>query len=239
MKSEIKRIFTLIELLVVIAIIAILAAMLLPALNKARNAAKKTNCTNNLKQIGIAIAMYTDTNAGTVTIMYENDQWSYVLNKSGELTDSAPLYCPTLQPGNGAGRNLKDSSGFSSYRWEELTYGMIEDGALNKAQVGTNKKWLFFKKIRHPSEYFYMADSAYVGFSGGPLQFRFMRTATSWSSFDFRHDDYANVLFADGHVTPETINELTASRYWTASWYCNSRKTGNIARPANPQAYTE
>ena len=53
-----KKNFTLIELLVVIAIIAILAAMLLPALSAARSRAKTANCSNNLKQIGLAQTMY-------------------------------------------------------------------------------------------------------------------------------------------------------------------------------------
>jgi prepilin-type N-terminal cleavage/methylation domain-containing protein/prepilin-type processing-associated H-X9-DG protein len=117
--SQRRRGFTLIELLVVIAIIAVLIALLLPAVQAAREAARRAQCSNNLKQIGLALANYESSN-GSLPI---SSVWKVFPNAS-------PLQCNSW----GFGNNCQNTP------WFVLMLPYIEQGTLYNAfnsSIGT------------------------------------------------------------------------------------------------------
>src|SRR5439155_15215621 len=95
-RAEHRHAFTLIELLVVIAIIAILAAMLLPALSKAKDRAKRTNCLSNLRQLGLGTQMYAGDYNGHFEIDTRGAPPNTWINGADDLSWLYPRYVPSL-----------------------------------------------------------------------------------------------------------------------------------------------
>ncbi|MGP0069260.1 MAG: DUF1559 domain-containing protein [Isosphaeraceae bacterium] len=125
-RNKSRQGFTLIELLVVIAIIAVLIALLLPAVQAAREAARRAQCTNNLKQLGLAIHNYVDRVnlfPPAISAQPTGDTWSW----DGGLSWRA-MILPDLEQTtvyNAFNMNLKTSTGGSGYAWATAWYTVM------------------------------------------------------------------------------------------------------------------
>ena len=129
-RSEKRRGFTLIELLVVIAIIAVLVALLLPAVQQAREAARRTQCKNNLKNIGLALHNYQETYQG---IFPPGSTQTYVSGGASTASGAPPLTPVAATADNG------QSNGWS---WGTMILPFMDQGPVfNRFQFDQAFGW--------------------------------------------------------------------------------------------------
>ena len=210
-----QRAFTLVELLVVIAIIGILIALLLPAIQAARESARRVNCASNMRQIGLAMNQFCDAHQGQFPETSHTNlarSWIFTLAPFMESCDQIRI-CPT------------DPKAVD--RRSALMSSYVMNGYL--ATPGIPGAITNFKRLQAKSktiEVFEIADAAPVDPSADHVHSydwftnSEVKAGRTWADINYdittsRHSEAANYLYADGHV--ELIPALTIS-----DWVSNS-----------------